>query len=140
MAATTRPAPPMDTETAIHELARNYQDFFNLRKIEDVAALFTEDGTLLVPNRKAAHGHAEILAVLQQSVRDLDPRNAIIETTQYEFSRDIAFSIGTSTSNVRLPDGSRFEDRSKWAALMRNERGIWKMVALMYNSDLPLPR
>jgi ketosteroid isomerase-like protein len=127
----------MDTESAIHELARNYQDFFNARKLDNVVALFTDDGSLLVPNCTATHGRAAILALLQQTVRESDPRNCIIETTQYEFSRDIAFSIGSSSSNVRLPDGTRFDDRSKWVSLMRNERGVWKIVALMYNSDPP---
>lgn len=140
MATRATPAPPMDTETAIYDLARNYQDFFNARELDNVVALFTDDGGLLVPNRKAAHGRTAILSLLQEGIREADPHNTVIETTQYEFSRDIAFSIGTSTSNVRLPDGSRVDDRSKWIALMRNERGVWKIVALMYNSDLPVPR
>lgn len=140
MAARATPVPPVDTETAIHDLARNYQDFFNARKLDNVVALFTDDGGLLVPNHKAAHGRAAILTLLQEGIRETDPRNTVIETTQYEFSRDIAFSIGTTTSNLLLPDGSRVDDRSKWVALMRNEHSEWKIVALMYNSDLPMPR
>ena len=137
MAATARPAPPINPKTAIHDLARNYQDFFNARELDSVVALFTDDGSLLVPNHKAVHGRAAILALLQEGIHETDPRNSTIETTQHEFSREIAFSIGTSSSNVRLPDGSRYDDRSKWVSLMRIERGQWKIVALMYNSDPP---
>jgi uncharacterized protein (TIGR02246 family) len=140
MAARATPAPPLDTESAIHELAQNYQAYFNARKLDDLLALFTDDGSLLVPNQKAARGRTEMRVLLEETIRQADPRNCIIETTQYEFSRDVAFSIGTSTGNVRLPDGTRFDDRSKWVSLMRNERGQWKIVALMYNSDLPIPR
>ncbi len=131
---------PMDTETAIHELARNYQVFFNARKLDELLAMFTEDGSLLVPNRKPAHGRAEMKALLEEGIRQFDPRDVTIETTQYEFSRDVAFSIGTSTSNVRLPDGTRFDDRAKWVCVMRNQRDEWKIVALIHNSDLPIPR
>jgi uncharacterized protein (TIGR02246 family) len=140
MAAQATPAPLIDTETAIHELARKYQDYYNARKLDEVVALFTEDGSLLAPNRKPACGRKEIRSLLEEAIRHSDPRNVVIETRQYEFSREVAFSIGISTSNVRLPDGTRFDDRAKWVATMRNERGEWKMVALMYNSDLPTPR
>ena len=130
----------LDAESAIHELAQQYEAHSNARRFDDITSLFAEDGSLLVPNHKVACGRAEIRTVLQEMFQTFDPRNIKIETRQYEYSRDVAFSIGISTSSVKLPDGTRFDDRSKWVAAMRNQKGEWKLVALIFNSDLPAAR
>ncbi len=134
------PSIALDAETAIHEIAERYEAHSNARRIDDILSLFSEDGSLLVPNHKAACGRAEIRAVLAEMFQQFDPRNIKIETRQYEYSRDVAFSIGFSTSSLKLPDGTRFDDRSKWIAAMRNQKGEWKLVALIFNSDLPAAR
>jgi len=38
-----------------------------------------------------------------------------------------------------LPDDTRIDNRSKWVTNLRRERGQWKLVALIYNTDLPVP-
>ncbi len=139
MAAKPTPVPALDPERAIRALAKEFQTLYNARDIEKLLALFTDDGRLLLPHRDAAQGQAAMRPAIQEGFDRLDPRNTVIEPTHIEYAGDIAFSIGHHTNNVRLPDGTRIDDRSKWVTALRRERGQWKLVALIYNTDLPVP-
>jgi len=138
MAAKPTPMPALDPEQAIRALAKEFQALYNARDTEKLLALFTHDGWLLLPHRDAAQGQAAMRAAIQEGFDQLDPRNTIIEPTHIEYAGDTAFSIGRHTNNVRLPDGTRIDDRSKWITALRRERGQWKLVALVYNTDLPV--
>ena len=139
MAAKPTPMPALDPEQAIRALAKEFQTLYNARDIEKLVALFTDDGRLLLPHRDAAQGQAAMRAAIQEGFDQLDPRNTIIEPTHIEYAGDTAFSIGRHTNNVRLPDGTRIDDRSKWITALRRERGQWKLVSLIYNTDRPMP-
>ncbi len=139
MAAKPTPVPALDPEQAIRALAKEFEINYNARDIEKLLALFTDDGQLLVPHREVAQGHAALRATIQDAFEQYDPRDTVIDPTHIEYGGDKAFSIGHHTNNVRLPDGTRIEDRSKWMTALRRERGQWKLVALIYNTDLPVP-
>jgi uncharacterized protein (TIGR02246 family) len=139
MAAKPTPVPALDPEQAIRALAKEFQTHYNARDIEKLLALFTDDGRLLVPHRDAAQGRAALRSAMQEGFNQYDPRNTVIEPTHVEYAGDVAFSIGHHTNNVRLPDGTRIDDRSKWVTTLRREFGKWKLVALIYNTDLPVP-
>ncbi len=78
--------------------------------------------------------------LLQEGLAQFDPRNTIIKPTHIEFHGDIGFCIGHSTHNVRFFYGRRVDEHRKWITTLRRERGQWKLVALIYNTDLPMPR
>lgn len=139
MTAQPTPAPALDPERDIRALAKEFETHYNARDIDRLLALFADDGQLLVPNRDRAQGQVVLRAMFQEVFSQFDPRHNVIETTHVEHSGDIAFSIGYHTSNVRLPDGTRIDDRGKWVTALRRELGKWKLVGLIYNTDLPLP-
>lgn len=139
MAAKPTPVPALDPEQAIRALAKEFETHYNARDMEKLLALFTDDGRLLAPYREAVQGYPALRSMMQEGFNQYDPRNTVIEATHVEYSGDIAFSIGTSTNNVRLPDGTRIDDRGKWVTTLRRKLGQWKLVALIYNTDLPVP-
>jgi uncharacterized protein (TIGR02246 family) len=139
MAAKPIPVPALDPEQSIRAVAKEFETHYNARDIEKLLALFANDGRILAPFREGVAGRGPVRTVLEEGFKKYEPRNTVIETTYVEYSGDIAFSLGTNTSNILMPDGSRIDDRGKWMTSMRRERGQWQLVALIYNTDLPLP-
>ncbi len=139
MAAKPSPVPALEPEEAIRALAKEYETYYNARNVERLVGLFASDGRILPMFDKKAEGREQLRTRLQEGFDQFDPRNVMIETTHVEFSGDIAFSLGTVSGNVRLPDGSRQDDQGKWVAGLRRERGQWKLAALIHNTDLPMP-
>jgi len=50
---------------------------------------------------------------------------------------DVAYSVGTYTQRLVLPDGNAVSDADKHIAILRRIQGEWKLAYLTYNSDLP---
>ncbi len=140
MAAQPVRVPELDDEQAIRALAKQFESHYNARDVEKLLALFTDDGRLLVPHREAAHGRAEMRALFQEGLDWFDPHDTVIAPTHIEFSGDVGFTIGYSTHNVRFLYGRRIDEHRKWITTLRREHGQWKLVALIYNTDLPMPR
>ncbi len=129
----------LDSETAIRALAKEFETCYNARDIEKLLLLFTDDARLLVPNHDPVQGHVAIRALLQEGFDQFDPVSNVIEPEHVEHAGDIGFSMGRHMNNVRLPDGNRMEDHGKWVTALRREHGQWKLVALIYNTNLPMP-
>ena len=139
MAAKPTPVPALDPEQAIRALATEFETHYNARNIEKLVSLFTSDGRLMPEFRQVAQGRDELRTMLEEGFQKHDPLNTVIETQHVEYSEDTAFSIGTCSNNIRMPDGTRRDDRTKWVTALRRERGQWKLVALINNTDLPMP-
>lgn len=137
MAAKPIPVPAVDAEQAIRALAKEFETQYNARNVEKLLVLFAIDGRLMPMFREAAQGPKALRTMLQEGFARHDPRNHVVETNYVEISGDLAFSIGVSSHNARLPDGTRILDRGKWVTTLRREGGQWKIVVLMYTTDLP---
>jgi len=137
MAAKPIPVPAAEPEQAIRALAKEFETQYNARNIEKLVALFASDGRLMPMFREEAQGPSALRIVLKEGFERHDPRNHVVETKQVEFSGNLAFAIGVSTHNMILPDGNRGDDRGKWVTTLRRENGQWKIVALIYTTDLP---
>lgn len=134
------PPTSIPTLEAIQALVKEFEAHYNARDVERLVALFTDDGRLLLPHCGAAQGHAAIRDLVETGMAQFDPLDTVIEPTHIEFSSDIAFSIGNSRHNVRFFYGRRVDEQRKWVSALRREHGEWKLVALIYNTDLPMPR
>jgi uncharacterized protein (TIGR02246 family) len=103
-----------------------------------LAALFTVDGYLMPPHVPAAKGQAAI----QQGYETLFRGPGKI--TEFAISHieattqgDLAFSAGTYTQRLSLPDGKTVSDTGKSIVILKRIQGEWKLAYLTYNSDLP---
>ncbi len=140
MAAQPTPLPKLDEDQAIRALVGEFETHYNARDIEKLLALFTDDGRLLLPHCEAVQGHDAIRNLMLEGFVQFDPRDTVIEPAHIEFSGEIAFCIGYSKHNVRFFYGRRVDERRKWVSGLRREHGQWKLAALIYNTDLPMPR
>ncbi|MGE0405996.1 MAG: nuclear transport factor 2 family protein [Candidatus Korobacteraceae bacterium] len=112
---------------------------YNRRETQKLVSLFCDDGVCMPPFRAAAQGHAALRKLYEETFQQMDPRDLRIEISHVEYDDNAAFEHGTCTLNVRLPDGSRLDDRGKWIATFRRERNDqWRLAGLCWNSDLDL--
>jgi ketosteroid isomerase-like protein len=52
----------------------------------------------------------------------------------------LAYDRGTYSMTITPPGAAAIEDRGKYLTIYRKQAdGSWKVLRVMYNSDLPLP-
>jgi ketosteroid isomerase-like protein len=104
-----------------------------------VAALYTEDATLMPPNEAAIQGRANIQAWMEAfpPVTQMD-----LTIEEMEGRGDMAFVRGTFTMTL-APEGvpEPIQERGKYLEIRKKQAdGSWLMTADIFNSDLPLPQ
>ncbi len=124
--------PRAQESSALAERAEAWQDAFNARDIEAVAALYTEDARMMPPNGPMGTGREAVRADLQGL---LDAGlTGTLETLETVVAGDLGYRVGTYVLNA--PDGS-VADKGKFIEIWRLVDGTWKISRDIYNSDLP---
>jgi uncharacterized protein (TIGR02246 family) len=105
------------------------------------AALFTDDGVLMVPNEPPVNGSDAIDAQLQAVFDRTDFENHDISTTEMVVLGDWAFARGTLTGTMaQIPDGEPLESTRSWVMIFqRQPGGSWRIARYILNSDDPTP-
>ena len=136
---TVQPKPAKALEPELVGVAKAFETYYNAHDADKLAALFTADGRLFYPFSETAEGPAAVRDLLREYFKERDPRNAVIEVHYTECPGDVTFSLGTTKSNIRLPDGTRADISGRWMSYGRCEPGGLKIAALMVTLDQPLP-
>jgi uncharacterized protein (TIGR02246 family) len=101
------------------------------------ASFYAEDASFMPPNGPAAHGGPAI----RKAIEDLFAAGLIlsIETSKLvaASSGDLAYSQGRYTATLNNAQGKPVEDTGKFVLVFRKRDGAWKIVADIFNSDLP---
>lgn len=111
------------------------------RDVEPIVSIYADDASIFPPNAPIVAGKEAVRAFW---VKWFSDPNFVPdwETTLVEVSRagDLGYSIGTYEITFSDPNGKPMTDRGKWLATWRKypDRS-WKLVADIFNSDLPLP-
>lgn len=137
------PAPP-DTraadETAIRALDAQWAKTVAARDLEGTVAYYADDASLLPPNAPIVTGKQALRAAWKDFlVPDL---SLSWEPTKVEVSRsgDLAYLVGTYQLTMKGPQGKPATDKGKLVEVWKKQAdGNWKVVADIFNSDLPLP-
>ncbi len=138
------PSPP-DTraadESAVREADAAYSKAFEAKDVEAVVGFFADDGLDLSPNAPMLTGKEAIRKSASEMMAT--PGLALSwQPTKVEASRggDLAYSIGTYQGTVNDAKGKPVADRGKYVTVWRKQPdGKWKVLADIYNSDLPAP-
>lgn len=97
--------------------------------------LYAADALVMPPKAPAITGHAAILAWAAQVSAALEAFAA--SPMHAKVSGDFAWVAGRYTMTVALEGGKTAEDRGKYLEVWRREGSRWRIVADMFNSDLP---
>ncbi len=139
--ACTQPAQP-DTraadEAAVRDADAQWSKTAGSGDVDGTVAYYVDDASLLPPNAPIASGKQAIRAMWASL---LAPGTTISwEATKVEVARsgDLATVIGTYQDSVKDPQGNPVNDRGKFVEVWKKQAdGKWKVVADIFNSDLP---
>jgi uncharacterized protein (TIGR02246 family) len=138
------PSPP-DTraadERAVREADAAWSKAAAAKDIEAYLSFLAEDASVFPPNAPLLAGkEANRKAVSEEMT---NPGYAVSwQANKVEASRsgDLAYSIGTYQGTMNDAKGKPVTDRGKYVTVWKKQPdGQWKVVADIYNSDLPAP-
>lgn len=106
---------------------------------DKVMAFYSDDAVFMPPNAPEMHG-AEIRKEWA-SMKDMKDMHLSFTPTRIEVDGDgeMAIDVGTYEFSMTAPDGSKVQDRGKYAQVWEKHGGTWKCAVDIYNSSVPLP-
>ncbi len=134
--------PSMDVATvrkAIEDAEATFTAAFNRGDAAGVAALYTENATLLPPNSEMIQGRQGIQDFwnggLQMGLKDVT-----LTTVDVGGNGDTAYSTGKYTLNIQPEGQEGMSDSGKYVVIWKRlADGTWKYHVDIWNSSLPMP-
>jgi len=103
-----------------------------------LAALYTEDATLLPPNSEMIKGREGIEAVWS-AVIQMGAKDAVLTTVDVYGSGDLAYEVGNYVLTIQPEGQEPIEDKGKYVVVWKQiADGSWKMHVDIWNSSLPV--
>jgi ketosteroid isomerase-like protein len=138
------PSPP-DTraadERAVREADAGWSQAAAAKDVEGFLSFLAEDNLRLPPNAPMLTGKESPRKSVSEMVAS--PGFAVgWQATKVEASRggDLAYSVGTYELTMNDAKGKPVTDHGKYLTVWKKQPdGQWKVVADIYNSDLPAP-
>src|ERR1019366_8795347 len=144
IASACTPPPPPDTraadEAAIRDADAQWAKTAGAKDLDGTVAYYTDDATVLPPNAPMTTGKQAIRAVWAEL---LGPGTSITwQANKVEVARsgDLSYILGIYQLTVKDAQGNPVNDIGKFVEVWKKQAdGKWKVVADIFNSDLPLP-
>lgn len=130
------PAPTPD-ETAMEQLAADYETHYNMHHASVVADMFTDSAVTLLANGSHGMSKAEILAGLEADMA-ASPTLTIDPAASMVFG-DVAVSRGSYRASATPPGESALSTSGHYMGINRRENGAWKIQLLVTNFDAEPP-
>jgi uncharacterized protein (TIGR02246 family) len=129
-------------KTQIEAVATRWEGWTAAGQADSFPAVFTDQGTELPPHGPAAVGAAAIQADHAQQA-SLGEWTLHITVDDVTANGPLAVARGTFVTALtpapNAPAGIPAADTGKWVGQYQQVDGTWKTVALIWNSNLPLP-
>ena len=145
LACQQAPTSPPDTraadESAVREADAAWSKTAAAKDVEGFVAFFAEDGVSLPPNAPMLTEKESMRKGLSEAMAN--PGFSLSwQAGKVEASRggDLAYSMGTYQGTMNDAKGKPVTERGKYVSVWKKQAdGKWKVVADIYNSDLPAP-
>lgn len=129
-------------KTQIEAVAKRWEGWTAAGQSDSFATVFTAQGMELPPHAPAAVGPAAIQADHAQQAT-LGQWTLHLTVDDVTANGPLAVARGTYATALtpapNAPTGIPVADTGKWVGQYQQTEGSWKTVALIWNSDLPLP-
>ncbi len=125
-------------EYLIRAITDDFIQHHQTRNISKLLKLFADDGRIMAPFHLSGDGKSGLREALHTGFSQYDQKNLKLTTIYVEVSGHIAFGFGSYSVGLKLPKGKRIDDHGKWLITLRRIATNWKIVAVCWNSDLPL--
>lgn len=142
LSACAPPAPPaVDTaadEAALKATTATWLAAYNAGDVEEIVALYAEDGVLMPPHAPVAQGHAAIRAFI--SADTAGAKAAGIKLVPGASTAGVVGNTGWETGSYTVTDASGATvDSGSYMSVSHKQNGRWLYHRDMYNSDRPAP-
>ena len=135
---------PPDTrvadEAAIREADAQWSKAAAAGDLDGTVAYYTEDASVLAPNAPIASDRQSIRAAWASLLGS--GASISWQATKVEVARsgDLAYIVGVYQLTMKDPKGNPAPDHGKFVEVWKKQAdGKWKVVADIFNSDLPAP-
>jgi uncharacterized protein (TIGR02246 family) len=119
----------------IESANRQFEAAFNRGDTVALAALYTEDATVLPPGAPSVHGR-EAIQQFWQSVRDAGVRTATLATQDVQASGDYAHEIGAATLQIQPEGGAASTEQVKYVVVWKRQPGgTWQLHVDIWNAN-----
>ncbi len=126
-------------QQAVQDTNREFMEAVKRGDPASLAALYTEDATLLPPNSEPIRGRQGIQAFMG-TLMEMGLREATLETVDVEYLGDVAHEVGAYTLKIEPKGGQATTDRGKYVVVWKRDGdGPWKLAVDMWNTNTPLP-
>jgi len=139
------PSTPPDTraadEKAIRDADADWAKAAASRDLDATLSYYSDDASLLPPNAPIATGNHAIRAVWAPLL--VADTSVSWKPTKVEVARsgDLAYLLGVYQITTKGPQGKPDTDNGKLVEVWKKQAdGKWKVVADIFNSDLPLSK
>ena len=128
-------------EKVIRDAETEFAKAVATRDVEKVVAFYAEDAVMLPPGKAVVAGKAAIRASWTETL-GLPDLTLTWTPTKVEVAKsgDLAYDFGTNAMSHKAASGKVVNDHGKYATVWKKgEKGDWKAVLDMNNSDLSAP-
>ncbi len=123
----------------IEETNAQFTSAVNRGDTSAVAALYTEDATILPPNAQPVHGRTGAKALFDAMIAQMGLPKLTLATQQVTELGDTAYEVGSYTMKLQPPTGA-MTDSGKYVVIWKRQRsGDWKLHVDIWNSNTPPP-
>ncbi|MFQ5710050.1 MAG: YybH family protein [bacterium] len=124
---------------AIESNNAKFVDAFNQGDAAAVAALYTQDATLMPPNSEMIRGKEGVQDFWNQLIQS-GVKDVALTTVTVQGGHSLVYEIGTYSLKIQAQGQTAGEDSGKYVVLWkRQDDGTWKLQADIWNSSLPAP-
>ena len=132
----------MDVATVrkgIEDAEATFTAAFNRGDAAGVAALYTENATLLPPNSEMIQGRQGVQDFWAGGIQ-MGLKDVTLTTVDVGGSGDTAYSSGKYTLNIQPEGQEGMSDSGKYVVIWKlQDDGTWKYHVDIWNSSMPMP-
>jgi len=124
-----------DVESTVRGLTQDFCTAFNTGNYDQVAALFSSDGSFMPSHHDSSQGPKAVERALRQ-LGESGYQDLRFETMRVDHSGDMAVETGRYTVALQA-NGVTLIDRGKYVRAWRR-LGVWLLTADCWSSNLPM--
>lgn len=132
---------PADALQAVTAADAALQEAVSDKDLDAILAFYAEDAVLLPAAEPIVVGKPAIRVEWQHilSIPDFQNESALTKI-DVSSNGDMAYSMGTYLATMLGEDGTPAAEAGKWLSVWKRQAdGSWRVVADMYNTDVPPP-
>jgi uncharacterized protein (TIGR02246 family) len=122
-----------EDEAAVKAAAQAWEAGWNAGDAAAIAAVYTEDATVMPPESEPVQGREAIQAFWQAAIDATPNTTEELETVHVQVLGDTAIEVGSYTNTG--PGGEHL-DHGKFVAIWQKVDGEWKIARDIFNSNM----